>query len=371
MVNRHTDRTPVPHRDPLPPLAVIDWQRVGHEAPERVKINYRGKGAALPKADVVVMTWTSAEWSALDHVFLNSESIRYRSSRDWERYWYQYSRKAPRSEFSVLWGYYQMVTIKTAGGAERSVLLYKSGAHLAYAPWIDGLSRMMSYIIDEAQPDRIYTIGTAGGSSEVENLGDTAITNSGHIQLKKPENINVDYNDTTITGRWFPSFDLVPEVEQQLLFPLSNVVTHDELAYLLYELHEEDEGSRKFGFDDLVNAPLQPGNLDSPRGLDKKGIPLLTTDYYFIASGDDAAEYCALEMDDTVIGHDANAAGVESAFVRNISDPLVPDKSASGEPIPDDVREDWSGLIYKNFGIYTSVNGALLTWATIAGEAGK
>ena len=38
------------------------------------------------------------------------------------------------------------------------------------------------------------------------------------------------------------------------------------------------------------------------------GQPLLTTDYYFIASGDDAAQYAVLEMDDGVIGYVAESS---------------------------------------------------------------
>ena len=33
----------------------------------------------------------------------------------------------------------------------------------------------------------------------------------------------------------------------------------------------------------------------------------------------------------------------------------------------DEVRQNWSELRYKDFGTYTGVNGALLTWATSAG----
>jgi hypothetical protein len=33
------------------------------------------------------------------------------------------------------------------------------------------------------------------------------------------------------------------------------------------------------------------------------------------------------------------------------------------------VRDRWSGLIYENFGLYTSFNGALATWSAIAGQA--
>ena len=59
--------------------------------------------------------------------------------------------------------------------------------------------------------------------------------------------------------------------------------------------------------------------------------------------------------------------GVDYAFVRNISDPVVASKTTDGEVIPDNVREEWSSLIYKTCGFYSSFNGALTTWAAIAG----
>jgi hypothetical protein len=53
-------------------LPAINWSLVGQGAPTLVDIAYGGPGGKLPKADAVVMTWTSAEWAALDHVFVRS-----------------------------------------------------------------------------------------------------------------------------------------------------------------------------------------------------------------------------------------------------------------------------------------------------------
>lgn len=372
MVNRHTDVKPVPHHTSLPPLPAIPWDEIGQHAPEIEKFDYLGPDAPLPHADIVVITWTMAEWSALDHVFLSSDTARSRYDRNWETNWHLYSKGAPEihSEFasSPLWGRFQLVKIKNQSGDDLSVLLFKSDAHLAHPNWIDGLLEMMKHIIDDVQPKQIYSIGTAGGSSVKERLGDTAITNSGHIELKKPENVHVDWNNTTITcKRWFPSLDLISKVEDKLLFPLNKAVTTDELNYLLYRLHDSTPGSENFGLDDLVNEALDPKNLKDPKGLNKKDIPLLTTDFYYIASGDDASKYCVLEMDDTVVGHAAGKAEIDYAFLRNVSDPVVPATTSDGKEIPSAVRDGWSGLIYQNFGLYTSFNGALLTWATIAG----
>lgn len=378
MLNRHSDIGHRPHESSLPPLPKIDWQSIDQEPPTHVDIHYHGSDKALPKADIVIITWTSAEWSAFDHVFLNSDCSRSESDYRWEKHWHLYSRAAPSKEKqrkehadTPLWGYYRMVRIKTASGAEKDVLLFKSDTHLAHWPWIDGLVDMLRHIIEEARPDRLYSIGTAGGPTLKENLGDAAITNAGHLRLKEKENKHVDYNHRTFTCKaWFPTLGLLPAVEKHLLFRLSEIVTHKELETLLQALHQKVSGSEKFGLKDLVNAPLDPANLKMPRGLDKKDVPLLSTDYYFIATGDDAAQFSVLEMDDAVIAHYAGEQGVDYAFVRNISDPLVPDKAASGKRIDDNVRQEWSSLIYQTFGLYTSFNGALVAWSTIAGDGG-
>ena len=116
-----------------------------------------------------------------------------------------------------------------------------------------------------------------------------------------------------------------------------------------------------------MTQPLDPVSLSQPKAIISKK-PLLTTDYYYIATGNNAAQYCFLEMDDAVIGYEAGKQGVDFVFVRNISDPLVADKTKKGKAIAGEVRDEWSSLIYENFGLYTTLNSALTTWATIAGK---
>ena len=183
--------------------------------------------------------------------------------------------------------------------------------------------------------------------------------------MKKEQNMK--YNDKSVQGKFYPPFDLVPTVEK-LFMPLSKVMDKDELYHLIYQLHKKTSESKDLWYEDLVNGPLNPDNTGDPKALENKDIPLLTTDYYFIAKGDDTKQYSALEMDDTIIGIAAQQAGVDFCFVRNISDPIVADKAQDGTPIPQKVRSDWSGLIYNTAGLYTSFNGALTAWALIAGQ---
>ena len=58
----------------LPPLAPIDWSVIGGEAPKLLDTPENW----LPEADAVVITWASAEWAAMQHVFVASgESMAY------------------------------------------------------------------------------------------------------------------------------------------------------------------------------------------------------------------------------------------------------------------------------------------------------
>lgn len=372
MLNRKTDVVPTPNREELPPLPAVDWHRVGQRAPAPLPLGPVQPDAPLPRADVVVMTWTSAEWSALDHVFVNSSQARKRDDRSWEKDWQLYSKGAPRSTFP-LWGYHRCVSIKPADHKELKVLLFKSETHLAHSPYGGGLIQLVDSILADTHAQHLYSIGTAGGATLSERLGDVAVTNAGKAQFHLAENSKLPVNGETVECKgWYPSLELMSAVQRELMFPMSRVVTQQELAYLTYQLHQHNKDAAPFGVEDFVNAALEPRNLHSPKGIDKRGVPLLSTDYYFIASGNDAKAYCALEMDDAAVGYAAGKRGVSYAFVRNISDPVVPVEAASGITIPDAVRGDWSSAIYSNFGLYTSFNGALLTWATLAaGRATK
>jgi nucleoside phosphorylase len=344
------------------PLPAVDWSAVGASAPVPVGGGSTDPSAPLPAADVAVLTWTSAEWEALDHVFVDSGQTGVRPSYELATEWQLYSRDAPAgAAMSPLWGYYRVVEV----GSVR-VLLFKCDAHLAHAPWISGLETVVKQILADAKPSWIYSIGTAGGSREDLRLGDTVLTDAAHIELKLAGNTPSGIGGETFTGTSFPSVARLGDAGK-LAFPLSEVVTDAALAAMVDALHQKSSASSPFGVADLVNAALSPASLGAPRALDMHGTPLLTTDYYYIASGADDAQWAVLEMDDAVIAYVAQRASVPFVFVRNVSDPLVPVTAANGDPIPAEVREDWSALVYAGFGLYTSFNGALATWAAIAG----
>jgi hypothetical protein len=371
------------------PLPVVDWRRIGADAPIVLNVTYTGPNAPLPKADAVVITWTAAEWSAFDHAFINSNSTRLPSARDWETGWFLYTADAPAIPPPVmqqpappllavnpslakpagppppLWGYYTLVQIESRGGPLK-VLLFKSNSHLAHAPGFSAVAEMTARIIREAQPRYLYSTGTAGGARPDQKLGDVIVTNCGTIELKN--DINRDY--FSLNGKtfscvdWFAPESSIKAAQDYLFFSLANVVTYPALQALVGKLHAQVLGSDAITLDDLLNSALLPERLRMSDVWPMKDTPLLSTDYYFIAAAGDA-EYCFLEMDDAVLAKVCGEMGVKCSFVRNVSDPIVPANGANGQPLSQEVRQRWSGLIYETYGLYTSVNSVLTTWATL------
>lgn len=369
-MSRFTDfRVQSPVGKPVSDLPPIDWTSIGAQAPVPVNVSYQGRNAPLPAADIVMFTWTDSEWSAMDHVFLHSSVQGQTESTALTHEWLQYSKSAPSgsSEGGPLWGYYRLVTIHGTSGPKR-VLLMKSNTHLAHPPWINGLENMVKAVVADAKPKQIYSIGTAGGANVGQHLGDVAITNAGTLKLQVKDNTPSGLSGKTFTSNWFPDLSLIPKA-QQLFFPLSKVATEANLAGVLAATKngkkEGDEQLKPFSLSELMNAALDPANLGSPKAVDFKGTPLYTTDFYFIADGN--SNYAALEMDDAVIGYAAEQAQTpDFVFVRNISDTLVPAQTPANQAIPAEARQAWSSAVYDHYGLYTSFNGAIAAWATIA-----
>lgn len=352
-------------------LPAIDWSLVGQKAPTLVTFHYDGPNTKLPKADAIVMTWTGAEWAAMDHVFIRSGVAEAPSAATpKEGSWYLYSRGAPSSGSTRnrLWGYYKHIRINSLSGGSHTILLFKSDAHLAHSPYLDGLAQELRDLVADVSPSRIYSIGTAGGATDRQNVGDVAITNCASCKLTLSENSGSADNGKTFTcANFFPNTTkLLPKVQEKLFFKLSEVATRNEWQRILTQAKRDrrDKSLIPYALDDLMNSPIDPANLGAPKAVDFKGTPLLTTDTYFIAEGN-TPSYAALEMDDAVIAAVAGQLEIPFTFIRNISDAVIVTKDKSGKPLSEDARQAWSSEQYDHFGVYSSFNGALTTWATL------
>ncbi len=348
------------------PLPVVDWSAIGRSAPVHLEVDYQGPKAPLPEADVFIVTWTTAEWSAFDHVFYDSQTERYSDNREFEKKWLAYQLNAPDGGGYPLWGEYQMVGIDNAKGEQLKVLLFHSEAHLAYSPYLPGLTTMLNQIIAEVNPQRFISIGTAGGCNDVSYLGDTVVTNAGYVDLSLPEN-NAPYNHETVVGEWFPESNLYDQVKSRLLFKLDQVCTFPALESMVKDMHSEYPFTQPYGLSDLLNKFIAPEELGNPNIQLRAEVPLKTTDSYYIALSETSDDqYAVLEMDDAIIAKLCKDAGIAFAFYRNISDPVVRVFDEQGGAIPQDVRDKWSSEIYSSFGFYTSYNGALACYAGVA-----
>jgi hypothetical protein len=351
-------------------LPAINWASIGESAPRPIALPARAPTDPLPKADVVVVTWTNAEWSALDHVFVSSGSSRGNESGPgaWSTAWQPYRRNvgsfSSDEKSSPLWGSFRLVTV-TATSGPLTVLLFHSNAHLQYQPYIAGLRAMVTDIIADANPKQFYSIGTAGGATLAEALGDAVVTNSAQLLPGVPPNDKDPANGETFTcSTWYPPTGLFVAA-QKLMFPLSGVVTQGELTTLFGELQKKmSVGSVRLS--DLVNHPLDPPNLGAPTTHNMKGVPLNTSCDYGMAPGAGSTQFSAYEEDDAAVGQAALACGVNFALIRNVSDPVVPDLTAGGNTIPFSVRKGWAGILYDRYGWITASNGALAAWAAIA-----
>jgi len=347
------------HKTPLP---IINWQNIGEQAPLKIALTDKN---TLPAADMAIITWTAAEWSALDHVFINSDQPRDASATSWQAPW----REHAIYHDDQLLMYFQMVKITTENNTTKNVLLVKSEVHLAHYPFIIGVSEMVQAIIDQSGAKQIISTGTAGGSGVSQTLGDVVLTNAAHIHIKQPINVDhCDYNNQTIISAGvFKQTDLLNTVRANLMMPLDTIWNDALITDSLAEINQRCK--THYSYQDLVNPPLTPSNLTQVQTQIAGDKPLLTTDYYYIAEPNDGNLYCFLEMDDAVIAKVCKDAGVVSGFIRNVSDPIVATEDQKGNPIPSSVRDDWSGLIYSSCGLYTTFNSALTSWSVVRSTA--
>ncbi len=355
----------------MPDLPVVDWGTIGAEAPTSVTNEDWDPNTNTIAVDTVIITWTGAEWAAFDHVFCNSGSpmpYKYYENESWRDPWKYYSNNwdsikdelpsdAPSLTHSA-WGSCRIVQFPSNG---KKALLFKSDMHIS----TDGpklpLRNMMQQIISDFSPSLILTIGTAGGARVRDNLGTVNVTNAARFDLTG-EFVPCDYpfNHKTFSNAWSPDTTLLDSVKSLLM---ETPITNDQLEYLWeknsWELKDPSTG-KPYPLDALTNREIEPGKIP-PLANVLLGTPVLTTNGYQVANTDGNYDYfAAMEMDDAVIAMIADEHRVPFGVVRNISDPV------QNADINETVQGNWGGVIYGEYGLYTSFNGALVAWSVAA-----
>jgi hypothetical protein len=364
-------------REPLP------WANL---APKPIALKGRRPTSPLPNADVVVITWTVAEGFALGDVLTpgyrdvrprkkpprnTSAWYIYRPANFVTSYKPQMRRGAPALQANRL-GTYCLTSIKT-DKARRAlrVLCFKSELHFN-RDWIRGgpkrvpVADLFLQIIDEVRPKLIITAGTAGATLKQTLLGDVMMTRSAKLRLSR-------------------AFQRAPYNNKQYrcaaLGPLqSKYLAAAQKLLAVYQPYLDPK-----------LAPRIPKIWqDGAQGSYRKFLPILTTDRFeYGTSRGRNANYlgdkgCGVEMGDAFLGmvidyleHPTRTKPWQVAIpepqalarvpawlvIRNASDPLIDGNLSVDKQIQEAV------FLYKKYGYFTSINGAIAAWAVIRGAS--
>jgi hypothetical protein len=332
-----------------PPLPAVNYASVGKEPPKPLPT----PAEKLPPASAVVISWTSAEWAALNQVFCGSGSpmpysARTRSSwKGWERY----AANMPPHHNSQ-WSYWGETCLVEVGS--KPVLLFKSNTHLDY-PGAQYLEELIKRLIADVKPQVILSVGTAGGANPKDHIGTVRAVSAGTLfESKQPANKWPVYK-----CGWKCSTAVLSETNfNKLLFPVPTKVSNLDTLCAQFNTHYKTNYTLAQLDPDKLNYGDAEPQIDNQTG---GGASLLTTSTFVVATtAGNFKNYTAVEMDDAIIGETCKGSGTNFGFVRNISDPV----QAAG--LPPKVQGNWGSAVYDVYGFYTSYNSALAAWAMLA-----
>jgi nucleoside phosphorylase len=293
----------------------------------------------LPRADVLVVTWTVAEAKALADVLTPGHG-----SEEWQAYRHRFDshyapllRNGAPALVSNRLGIYAQCEI-----GKSKVLCMKSDLHLSQDGPHLPVRDLWKQIITESQAKLVITTGTAGGVGAQIALGDVIVSKTVqfdcHKTFKKAPFAQATYTDANGHGATSSHFD----VAVKSLIP--------------------------------ANASRLPAGGRPPTILpagESAGANVLTTDFfafddttdsYGLRAYDPSAR--AVEMGDAVLGL-VCAEDIHKppawVIVRNASDPQIDGSRELKEQASE------AAHIYEKYGYWTTLGSAIACWAVIAG----
>jgi len=312
----------------------IPWPKT--LAPKSDSVARKGAGGALPKADVLVVTWTVDEGHALSRVLTPGKDSR----NDYVPYRHNFAKISkkmrkgcPALQAGRLGAYW------TTSIAGKKVVIFKSDSHLSQdvkrAPTPGQTlpnEDVWRQIIAEVNPALVITTGTAGGIGTQCEVGDVVVSRIVRFDcqnwLKKEPFATAVYRDGAVKTKYF---------------------------------------AKARGLFKANSGQLPPDNSRPPKIVvaTKDEQAVLTTDFFGFDTSDDhwklQGSGSVSEMGDAVLGRvSAATPGPHWVAVRNVSDPQI---KAEG------TRKDQAKVaaqIYKGFGRWSSVCSAIACWALIA-----
>jgi nucleoside phosphorylase len=300
-------------------------------------------GESLPDADVLIVTWTVEEGSALAHVLTpgceSNPPTKSHPAKPGILYWKPYTKnyaaisaemnpRCPARQKERLGTYW---TAKIGG---QKITLFKSDSHMSQ----DGPEDLATtpnrlvwkQIIEDCKPKLVITTGTAGGIGSSAEVGDVVVSRF------------VTFDSGGSTPQFEP-FDCPKDVPTAFLD-----TGHDLFAANAGSLPKTNTRRPR-----IVHGKSARSGVVTTKGFQYDD----TANTFGLKGKGDACE-----MGDAVLGYVCRELGADApdyAMVRNVSDPEI--DSAD----PDAPRlANW---IYEHFGRWSSVCSAIMCWAIVAG----
>ena len=294
-----------------------------------------GGNKPLPKADVLVVTWTVDEGHALSRVLTPGKDSR----NDYVPYTHNFAKLrkkfrngCPAIEAKRLGAYW------TTKIGKKSVVVFKSDSHMSQdGPQLPNID-VWRQIIEEVRPKLVITTGTAGGIGKQFEVGDVIVSPIVRFdcisKFKKEPFAQAHYTSSPAKS------------------------SHFATAKTLFKANA---------------AQLPKDNTRAPKivKVTPKALSscVVTTDFFGFDTSDNHFKLQGLgdvsEMGDAVLGQVAKDMGRSAPrwlAIRNVSDPQIKAEGTLKE------QEQVAAQIYKGFGRWSTVCSAITCWASIVAE---
>jgi Phosphorylase superfamily len=291
--------------------------------------------APLPRADVLLVTWTVDEGHALSRVLTPGKD----SHNDYVSYKHNFAaisqkmRKGCPALQAGRLGAYWTTTI-----GKKSVVVFKSDSHMSQdGPKLPNID-VWAQIIKEVQPKLVITTGTAGGIGKQFEVGDVIVS-------------------PIVRFDCLSKFKSKPFAQEHYVSSPANS-KHFAKARSLFKVNAPQLPKDNTRLPKIVKVPLS--------GLKSC---VLTTDFFGFDTSDNHYKLQGLgdvsEMGDAILGMVAEDMGDSAPrwlAIRNVSDPQIKAEGTLKQ------QAAIAAQIYKGFGRWSSVCSAITCWASIAAE---
>jgi hypothetical protein len=296
----------------------------------------KGKGnGPLPRADILVVTWTVDEGHALSRVLTPGKDSR----NDYVSYTHNFAAisKKMRKGCPALLAK-RLGAFWTTKIGKKSVLVFKSDSHMSQdGPQLPNID-VWRQIIQEVKPTLVITTGTAGGIGKQFEVGDVIVSP-------------------------VVRFDCISKFKRQPFAQAhySSVAAKSTQFAKARSLFKANSGQ-------LPKDNTRPPKIVrvAPTALKSS---VVTTDFFGFDTSDNHFKLRGLgdvsEMGDAILGlvaSEMDDSAPRWLAIRNVSDPQIKAEGTLRQ------QEQIAAQIYKGFGRWSSVCSAITCWASIVAE---